>query len=132
MLVPDVISLIVSDLLGVEGTNLFGGLLPDQPDLCICVSEHRGYEGVGFFGEPYPAIERPRLMVRVRGAKNDYATPRALIQQISNALANRGAVVVSGTRYLAFTPVQPPEAAGRDENDRWVFAVNFEVTKGPS
>ena len=34
-----------------------------------------------------------------------------------------------GTRYISIDAEQPPFFQGRDENDRWIFAVNFTTTK---
>lgn len=125
MLTDHLIALIVSDGLGTKNLDLFKGEFPPSPDLCIAVTDYAGREGLDVFGETSPAIERPSAQIKVRGAKDDYNSPRTRLEEIYLKLAARGAFVVNGTRYMNLSPITTPFVLGRGENGCWVFAVNF-------
>jgi hypothetical protein len=131
MVIDDIQSIIATDGLAVLSTNLFKGEIPPTaPDLCVAVGEYPGSAEEGVFsGSP---VERPRVQVQVRGVALDYATPRLLAERISRAFANRGGFTVNSTRYLDVSPVQPVFPLYKDDNDRWVFAVNLSVKKEQS
>ena len=131
MLTRDVLDLIAATGTAAEGADLFRGLQPDEPDACVTVTEYGGGPPVALFGEPV-ALERPRVQIRARGEANDYDGPAQRLQLLYLRLAELGAVTVNRTRYLAFEPVQQPFPLGKDTNERWVFAVNFAVTREPT
>lgn len=131
MILDDVIDLIAADGYGVRDSTLFKHLLPDAPDACVVVGEYGGRPGEEIFGEPGPAIEYPRVQVRVRGTAYDYDTPRALAERIYQGFGRRGGFTINTTRYLALTPLQPPYPLDRDAANRYVFAVNLEAWKEP-
>lgn len=128
MLADDICSLIVTDGFGTLATNLFKGELPPTPDLCIAVMDYQGGPAVTFFGS-LTVNENPRVQVKVRGAADEYDIPRTRIEHIYQAFMDRGAFTVNSTRYLNIGPVQPPFPLGKDDNNRWVFVVNFDVMK---
>jgi hypothetical protein len=125
MFCDHLIALIVADGFGTKNTDLFKGEFPTSPDLCVAVTDYAGREPLEVFGETSPAIERPSAQVKVRGAANDYDTPRTRLEKIYLALAARGAFVVNGTRYMNIAPISTPFTLGRGDNGCWVFAVNF-------
>jgi hypothetical protein len=130
MVTDDLVQLIVDDGLGTFATDLFvGGFPVSAPDLCVAVTEYGGPAGVDFFGEVTPTLERPRVQVRVRGEAYDYDGPRTRLELIYQALGARSAFTVNGVRYLDLSPIQTPFPMGKDESNRWMFAVNFEALK---
>jgi hypothetical protein len=71
--------------------------------------------------------EMPRFQLIVRST--DYETGRNLIQSIWNvldAIVNRD---VNGTFYQRCAALQSPFMLERDDNDRWIFVANFQVSK---
>lgn len=125
----DLCSLIVTDGNGVYGTSLFLGAMPDAPDVCVVVTESGGWPPLDFFSEASPGLERPRAQVRTRGVAHDYETPRLAAERVARELHARGAFVVNSTRYLDLRMVQTPFPLGKDDNHRWIFAVNMEALK---
>jgi len=69
------------------------------------------------------------VQVVVRGAPNDYATPRATIQTIYENVAEIETEDLSGTRYYLSEPMQNPFALDVDEQDRPSLAFNVILTK---
>lgn len=128
MVVDDIASLIATDGFGTLSVDLFRGDLPPSPDGVAAVNEYPGGAAVTFFGTR-SINERPRVQILVRGVAYDSQTPRLRIERIYQALMDRGAFTVNSTRYMALEPVQPPFPMGKDDNKRWVYAVNFAVTK---
>jgi hypothetical protein len=110
-------------------STLFKGTLPATPDACGAVYEYGGLPPRHIFGATPIAEESPRLQLAFRGAKNDYATPRALAETAYRALAAASAQSLSGTRYLTFEPLQPPFLLRRDENSRPIIGFSVQVTK---
>ena len=76
------------------------------------------------------AIEKPSLQMLSRSS--DYQTARNQAQvayTILDGLAGRTLPTATGTRYLEITAVQSPFSLGRDDNDRSIISVNFNVWK---
>ena len=107
---------------GTVGTDIFLGLMPDQPDNCIALFEYAGsppdlhWEG-----------EYPRLQVRVRD--KSYAAARAKIGTVAALLHGLHEQVLSDTRYLLIKALGSPEVLKRDANNRIEIFVNFEIMK---
>ena len=108
--------------IGKVGTDIFLGLMPDQPDNCIALFEYAGsppdlhWEG-----------EYPRLQVRVRD--KSYAAARAKIGTVAALLHGLHEQVLSDTRYLLIKALGSPEVLKRDNNNRVELFVNFEIIK---
>ena len=108
--------------IGTVGTDIFLGLMPDQPDNCIALFEYAGsppdlhWEG-----------EYPRLQVRVRD--KSYAAARAKIGTVAALLHGLHEQVLSDTRYLLIKALGSPEVLKRDANNRVELFVNFEIIK---
>jgi len=108
--------------IGKVGTDIFLGLMPDQPDNCIALFEYAGsppdlhWEG-----------EYPGLQVRVRD--KSYPAGKAKIEQIVRVLHGLHETVLGGTRYLLVKARGSPEVLKRDNNNRVEFFVNFEIIK---
>lgn len=114
------------------GTDLFKGQMPAKPDACMAIVEYGGREPEMVFGQASISVDYPRVQILVRGASGDYATPRAAIETAYRAMAAAGAQLISGTRYLAMRPLQPPYLYQKDDNNRITMAFNAELQKGLS
>lgn len=128
MVEDDIVTLTSDYGYGVYGTTLFKGDFPPSPNNCVVVAGYGG-RAEDVFGEAGGAIEHRRVQVRTRGAAYDQDTPAVLIERIYLDFVSLGAFVVNGTRYTALLPIQTPFPLGKDENNRWMFAVNFEAIK---
>ena len=107
---------------GTPGTDMFLGLMPDQPDNCVALFEYAGsppdlhWEG-----------EYPGLQVRVRN--KGYAAARTKIGEVMEKLHGLHEQTLSGTRYLLIKARGSPEVLKRDANNRVELFVNFEIIK---
>jgi hypothetical protein len=108
--------------IGTLGTNLFLGLMPDQPDNCIALFEYAGSPPDLHWNGEYPGLQ-----VRVRN--KSYATARTKIQEIYEELHGLHDQMLSGTRYLLIKARGSPEILKRDENNRVELFINFEIIK---
>ena len=114
------------------GTNLTKGFMPDSPDTVVTVFETGGYRPTHFLttGVQTRAYENPGIMVHARST--DQVTARNLAESVFtklDGLNNRGLPTTTGKHYVSIDAVQSPFSIGRDKNDRFVFSVNFDVTK---
>lgn len=122
MLLDDIASHLQSQGIGTVGTNIFKGLLPDQPDNCIALFEYAGsppdlhWEG-----------EYPGLQVRVRN--KSYSAGREKIGSVVSKLHGLCEQTINSTRYLLLKANQSPGGLGRDANGRNEWVVNFTVIK---
>jgi hypothetical protein len=108
--------------IGTVGTDIFLGLMPDQPDNCIALFEYAGSPP-----DLHWAGEYPGLQVRVRN--KSYAAGRAKIGEIVKELHGLHEQTLSGTRYLLIRARGSPEVLKRDANNRVELFVNFEMIK---
>lgn len=117
---------LTTNSLGTQGTDLFINTMPDNTALVTTLSEYEGS-----FNETFGsgmAISVPSLQVRVRGAAEDYATPRARIRAIQDLLLAVTNTTINGTTFLRIRPQSTVLNLGQDERLRWEFSLNFEVT----
>ena len=108
--------------IGTVGTDIFLGLMPDQPDNCIALFEYAGSPP-----DLHWAGEYPGLQVRVRD--KSYAAARTKIGEAMTALHGLHETVLGGTRYLLVKARGSPEVLKRDANNRVELFVNFEIIK---
>ena len=137
---------------GTSGTDMFLGLMPDQPDNCIALFEYAGSPPDLHWNGEYPGLQ-----VRVRD--KSYAAARTKIGEIMAELhglyeQTLGVVTddegdegvgeddskgdgekvgeptpATGTRYLLIKARGSPEILKRDNNNRVELFVNFEIIK---
>lgn len=135
---------------GTVGTDIFLGLMPDQPDNCIALFEYAGSPPDLHWNGEYPGLQ-----VRVRNTS--YAAARAKIGEVMAALhglheqtlgdgsegdgepegdGDEGGgeevgepTPATGTRYLLIKARGSPEVLKRDNNNRVELFVNFEIIK---
>ena len=131
---------------GTPGTDMFIGLMPDQPDNCIALFEYAGSPPDLHWNGEYPGLQ-----VRVRN--KSYAAARTKIGEVMAELhglyeqtlgageepdeddSKGGGEEVgepapaTGTRYLLIKARGSPEVLKRDNNNRVELFVNFEIIK---
>lgn len=108
--------------IGTLGTNIFLGLMPDEPDNCIALFEYAGSPPDLHWSGEYPGLQ-----VRVRN--KSYAAARTKIGEAMTALHGLHEQTLSGTRYLLIKARGSPEVLKRDNNNRVELFVNFEIIK---
>mgnify|MGYP001334878852 FL=1 len=107
---------------GTVETDIFLGLMPDQPDNCIALFEYAGSPPDLHWNGEYPGLQ-----VRVRN--KSYAAARTKIGEAMTALHGLHEQTLSGTRYLLIKARGSPEVLKRDNNNRVELFVNFEIIK---
>ncbi len=152
MMLKEIGTYLATKSIGTVGTDIFLGLMPDQPDNCIALFEYAGNPPDLHWNGEYPGLE-----VRVRNTS--YAAARTKIREIMDELHGlyeqtlpveeepvNGEVEnggeeelgepepqtepeVTGTRYLLIKAKGSPEILKRDENNRVELFVNFEIIK---
>lgn len=109
------------------GTNLHLGVLPDSSADSGSLVE---YDGAGIVHRhtetPSTLTERPRVQLMWRS--DDYNTGMDQIRAIWKALECTNATLGT-TFYQRIEADTAPFHMGRDQNDRWLFAANFTVTR---
>jgi len=108
--------------IGTLGTNIFLGMIPDEPDNCIALFEYAGSPPDLHWNGEYPGLQ-----VRVRN--KSYAAARTKIGEVINKLHGLHEQTLSGTRYLLIKARGSPEVLKRDNNNRVELFVNFEIIK---
>jgi hypothetical protein len=120
------------------GTDLFSSPFPAAstvtvPDLAVAVVDTPGEDPIGSFGESLsPAdVERPEVMVFVRGGRDAVEAAKAKAYAVWKKLRRLGDVEISGTRYLAVV-AKAPYLLGYDESKRPVYTIVCDVWKEES
>lgn len=113
---------------GTLATNLFLGYLPTSPSTLIAVYEYAGAPPSRTMRNT-TKVENPRIQVVCRDAS--YSAAKATARSVWNDL-NVGTTMLSGTNYLAITPLQSPFLLKRDSDERVLIAANFEAQRALS
>lgn len=132
MLLGDLAEYLEAQGIGTRATNLFYGLLPEDPDALVTMYEYPGLPNEPNLGQATVNLEFPRVQVITRGVKDDYDTPRQKAQDVVTALTRiaNAAIVSGGVQYKAVMALNAPAFYRRDANFRVLFTTNFQVTKG--
>jgi hypothetical protein len=102
------------------GWSINAAVEPATPDTCITV-----YDTGGESPETAEMDRRPTFQVRVRAPNYEQAWNK--LSDIVEHLMRVRAVVLDGTRYVAFMPTSDILSVGRDENNRHALTCNFRV-----
>lgn len=107
-----------------KGVDLFAGRLPEQPDAAVLVYEYEGQPARYTMGSV--VLDRPRIQVMVRAARDGYASGHALAETLHRGL-DVAEVSWGGYRIHRCQPVATLSSIGVDEADRPMFTVRFEI-----
>ncbi len=120
------------------GTDLFSSPFPASsavpvPDLAVAVVDTGSDESIGSFGASLSAVdvERPEVMVFVRGARDAVEVAKAKAYAVWKKLRRLGPVTLSGVLYHNVA-ARPPHLLGYDENKRPVYEILCDVWKEES
>ncbi len=100
------------------GTDLFIGSEPPEPDQCVTI-----YDTGGQSPDVHIEYRRPTAQVRVRS--NAYRDGWVLANDILEALNGKHEETWNSTRYLTIWTLSDVLYIGKDQNDRFLFTVNF-------
>lgn len=109
------------------GTDLFLGILPESPDVCVALYEYAGAPPLEVFRDMDETLERPSVQVIVRASRNDYPTARELIKDVRDVLTDITDETISGVRFLRVNQISAINAVGSDENDRPEFTLSLQA-----
>lgn len=131
MLLDDMKTLLSSGGTTADGTEIHLSYRPDKPDVVLTVYETGGMPPVrAMRSSPGQAVvERPRVQLVMRGAPYDYQTARTKMHAVMLQLDGLGDRTINGCRYLWLAAVQSPYLMGRDEDNRPLVGLNFDVVK---
>jgi len=124
--------LIETEGLATVGTNLFLGHLPSSPSECCALLEYGGEQPLrnqseGAARSGAQSGERPRIQLLCRSEA--YSTGRSLIQSMWSKLDGVVNQTINSNAYVRIASLQSPFLIEMDENHRYLFGVNFAVTK---
>lgn len=107
------------------GVNLFIGLMPNSPDVCVALYEYAGEQPLEVLRDNAATLERPSVQVMVRATRNDYPTARDLIADVRDTLTAIANEDISGVTFLRVSQNSSINAVGTDDNDRPLFTLSL-------
>lgn len=128
MVLEDLVLFLEQHSIGTRGVDIFYGTMPPDPDAVVVLYEYSGITETDM-GRNRIRAEYPLVQIAVRGARQDYDTPRARIKAVADAFATVGDTLVNGVMYGEISLAGVIRDAGEDENFRNIFTANFRVMK---
>ena len=125
----DLATRVATAISGTVGTDVFKSTMPPTPDACVSLLETGGLAPTRALGTAGIQYERPGVQFLIRGAPNDYATPRPPAQTLIENLATMETEDLSGTRYYLSENLQQVFPLDVDEQERPTLAFNMIFTK---
>jgi hypothetical protein len=113
------------------GANLFLGMMPNSPDLCVAVYEKVGNTPVEHLRDGGVSLERVRIQVLVRGARDDYVTPRDLSLQVRGVLQSVVDQSLSGISVMRIQSDAWIGPMASESDDRPMFSAQFRAIYQP-
>jgi len=129
----DVMTLLKDNKLGVIDNDLFGGEWGegcDEQALCL--------EGVGVPSDLKQTYENPGVQILVRGEKagqeggrdiDVYARAKAIYDLL---VTQEDSIIINDVCYTGFEPTTNLAALGKDENERFIYSMNFTTYRNQS
>lgn len=114
-----------TDGVGTLATDIFLSVMPDEPDNCILIVEDNGVGPTQVFGSSSYAIQRPRIRVFCRAARNDYPAARAKAVLTRASLGAIRNSTIDGVSFLSVLATSDFYPVGRDGDDRPVVGIDF-------
>lgn len=120
----------ISDYLVGEGTGtVYKDQLPASPDTTLAVFSIPGFGPTHTMQAPH-VLEEPRIQVLVRSQSLQTAHQNALnVYGLLNGLRNK---TINGVQYHWTTALTQPYSMGRDQNQRYIVACQYDVKKDRS
>ncbi len=109
------------------GTDLFHSWMPDSPDALVVVYDNPGGPPMLTYKKSTSNYYYSSVSVQARDVNVDDAY--ASIFAIFDFLHASSSIVEAGTYYALIKALNDPQELHRDQNDRIVMFVNFEVQR---
>lgn len=116
---------LTSASIATVGTNLFIGIMPNSPDVCVALYEYAGSPPLEVLRDNTATLERPSVQVIARATRNDYPAARTLITNVRDSLTSITDETISNVRFLRVNQNSSINAVGTDENDRPLFTLSL-------
>jgi len=116
---------LTSASVATTGVDLFIGIMPNDPDLCVSLYEYAGAPPLEVLRDNAAKLERPSVQVMVRASRNDYPAARELITEVRDTLTGITDQSISGVTFLRVSQNSSINAVGTDENDRPLFTLSL-------
>lgn len=127
---PEAIAYVLAEAsLGVQGIDMLVGYDQPEPDELLVIYEYDAGAPIEVFQAAAPAIDRPRIQLWCRGAREGYADARARLVAARVALSAVVSTTVYGTdtTILRIAPAGSINTLGRDKSDRPQLTANFDI-----
>lgn len=118
---------LATDGVGTVGTNIYIGLMPTSPDLCLALYEYSGDPPLEAFQDGGASLDQPSVQVMARAGRNDYPSARTLMLNARNSLTAVTNVTIGSVRFLRVRDISAINALGGDEKDRPRFTLSLSV-----
>lgn len=112
---------------GTLGTNIMLGRLPDDPDACVALYESQGLSPSHTMGSSIYSVDRPRIRVVARAARNDYPSARSKVEQVRSVLGALRDTTLSGIKIMTVLSTSEVYPVSFDGDDRPVMGCDFTV-----
>lgn len=108
-------------------TNLFIGILPDNPEECVAIIDLPGDAPKMDLKKSTSKYYKPSVLIKNR--KLSYTAAYEQMFDIMNFLHGEGNLTVNGTFYSIIKAKSDPQLLQWDENNRPIFIINFDVQR---
>ena len=113
---------------GTIGVDIFMFGWGEQEESQILIMETGGFDP-----ELQESLERPSFQILVRGNKAESAlTAYNKIRSVYELLLAQLNLIIDGTCYPQFNPLAPPAGIGQDDEDRYIFSINYTTYRNPA
>lgn len=118
----------ISSLALTAGTYLFENEEPSKPDDCVTIYDTSPYRAAYLsLDTDDKVLEFPSIQVRIRNTSASAASSQAWnIKSELHGLTNQSQ---GGALYLGMWISSGPFSIGKDENNRSLYTVNFELVR---
>lgn len=119
----DIKDILVAAGVGIFKTNLFIGTMPASPDANVTIRDtpwkppELNYE-----------IDYPGIQTLVRGARGQYTATQVKAVSV-NTVLHGYQETINDTRYILVAAAHSPIYVGKDEQNRPMFSINFEIQR---
>lgn len=124
----DIAALIEAQGLGTIGQNIFMFGWGEKEESQLLILETGGFDP-----ELQESLERLSFQVLYRGKKAESALiGYEKIREVYEFLNDQLNVIIEGTCYPQFNPLAPPAGIGQDDEDRFIFSMNYVTYRNPT
>ena len=124
----DIADLLAANSLGTVGQDIFMFGWGEKEESQFLILETGGFDP-----ELQESLERLSFQVLYRGKKAESALiGYEKMREVYEFLNGQLNVVVEGTCYPQFNPLAPPAGIGQDDEDRFIFSMNYVTYRNPT